>query len=64
MSYQDFACGRTAQQIATERELRMRSEQEAIQADEDELVGILRPLMAEEMLPAEIAVRHRWIGVR
>ena len=64
MSFQDFARGRTAQQIARERELRRLAEQEALQAEEDELVSILRPLTTEEMFPAELAQRKFWTGVR
>jgi hypothetical protein len=33
-------------------------------ADDDELVSILRPLTAEEMIPSELAQRQGWIGVR
>lgn len=64
MSYQDFARGRTAQQIARERELREHAEERARVADDDELVSILRPLATEEMLPSELAQRQGWIGVR
>lgn len=64
MSFQDFERGRTAQQIAKERELHRLAEEEASQAEEDELVSILRPLTTEEMFPAELTQRKFWTGVR
>ena len=59
MSYADFVNGLTAEQVRRQREIARAAEARARAAADDELVGILRPITAEEASTAELAERRR-----